>query len=182
MALPPDQPWIQDALRAHAAESPRWQYVFGRFDARELGGQVLSRRSDELVARGYRWVTGTDAAILVGDSDYRPTALGALRHGTARAALAGGLVALKRLNQTTAAYQRLCWQHPERPLQIAHRLGAPEAVATLLSTWLPSCDGARLLTSRFDEVIAYEGAGLELVGQEGVAQAFTVWLLANPAS
>lgn len=177
MAVPPDQAWIQGALQAHAAESPRWQYVFGRFDARELGGQVLSRRAAELRARGFEQLTGDQAAILVGDASYRPTALSALRHGVARAALAGGITALKRMNQTTAAYQKLTWQHPERPLQIAQRMGEPEAVAALIASWLPTVAGARLLTSRFDEVIAYREAGLELVGQEGVAQAFTVWLL-----
>lgn len=180
MAVPLPDAWFHDARRAHAAESPRWQYVFGRFDAGALGAEVLARRERELLSRGFTWVQSASAALLVGPSEVRPTALGQLRHGTARAALAGGLSALKRLNGTTAAYQRLGHLHPERPIQVAQRLGPPDAVAALLTTWLPTVGGARLLTSRSDEVLAYERAGLVLTGQEGVAQAFTVWLLLSP--
>ena len=176
MVVPPTDVWLSDAQAAHAAESPRWQYVFGRYDAARLGAGVLIAQRRDLLSNGFEIRSAGDAAIIVGPRDYRQSTFGAVRHGTARAALAGGMGALRRLNETTAAYQRLSVLVPSDPATriVAQRLGDPAQVLALLAR-VPT--PIRVITSRHEEVELYLKHGLQLRGQDAVGATFTAWLL-----
>lgn len=174
--IPPTDVWFSEASAAHAAESPRWQYVFGRYDAGRLGAGVLAPQRRDLLEHGFEIVASESAILVIGPRSYRQTALAAVRFGTARAALAGGMGALKRYNETTATYQRISLLVPCDPatLWVAQRLGEPAAVVALLAA---DPRPLRVITSRHEEVLAYLDQGFELRGQEAVGQEFTTWLL-----